>query len=104
LRKEIETIKGRLNLDSHNSSKPPSSGGYKKPSPKSLRKKSGKKPGGQAGHTGRGLKLGGEIKETIRLEPEICQYCGTKLHEVEGKTVQAQGKTTVLQLRREQRQ
>jgi hypothetical protein len=45
LRKEIEAIQGQLNPDSHNSSKPPLSDSYKKPSPKSLRKKSGKKPG-----------------------------------------------------------
>jgi transposase len=34
LQKEIDEIRGQLNLDSHNSSKPPSSDGYKKPSPK----------------------------------------------------------------------
>jgi hypothetical protein len=43
--KNIEEIRERLNPDNHNSSKPPSSDGYNKPSPKPLRKKSGKKPG-----------------------------------------------------------
>jgi transposase len=86
LQKEITEIKERLNQDSHNSSKPPSSDGYKKPAPKSLRKKSGKKPGGQPGHTGHGLKPVGEIKETIKLEPENCPCCGNSLHDVEGKT------------------
>jgi transposase len=88
LQKELHEIRGQLNQDSHNSSKPPSSDGYKKPSPRSLRKKSGKKPGGQPGHKGHGLKLSGDIKETIRLEPESCPCCGHGLGEVTGKKVE----------------
>jgi transposase len=88
LQKEIETIREQLNQNSQNSSKPPSSDGYKKPFPKSLRKKGGKKPGGQPGHRGHGLKLTGEIKERIRLEPENCPCCGNSLHGVEGRTVE----------------
>jgi transposase len=54
LQQEIEEIRERLNQDSHNSSKPPSTDGYNKPSPKSLRKKSGKKPGGSLDIPGTG--------------------------------------------------
>ena len=53
---EIAELKRRLGMNSNNSSKPPSSDGYgKKPAPKSLRGKSGKKSGGQKGHEGKNL-------------------------------------------------
>ena len=40
---EIAELKEKLNQNSRNSSKPPSTDGYEKPAPKSLRKKSGKR-------------------------------------------------------------
>ncbi len=43
LNQAIQELKGQLNKNSKNSSKPPSSDGYKKPSLKSLRKPSGKR-------------------------------------------------------------
>lgn len=48
----ILALEARLAQNSDNSSKPPSSDGYTKPAPKSLRKKSGLSSGGQSGHPG----------------------------------------------------
>ena len=51
----IQQLEDRLVKNSSKSGKPPSSDGLAK-NPKSLRHKSGKKSGGQAGHTGSTLK------------------------------------------------
>lgn len=80
LRAEVAELRGRLGQNSRNSSKPPSSDGYEKPSPKSLRRPSGRKPGGQPGHQGRHLKQVERPDEVIRHVPGCCGTCGGDLH------------------------
>ena len=55
LRAKLQTLEGQLNKNSKNSSKPPSSDGFKKPRTKSLRKQGLNKNGGQEGHKGHTL-------------------------------------------------
>jgi transposase len=73
LTQTIVELKEQLGMNSKNSSKPPSSDGPAKP--KSLRKKSGKKPGGQKGHKGSGLSLFKSPDETVIHKPIQCNIC-----------------------------
>ena len=80
LRAENAELKRRLGMDSTNSSKPPSSDSpFTKPAPKSLRRKSGRKPGGQPGHPGSTLALVDNPTERKRHEPGPCTGCGASL-------------------------
>lgn len=75
LNQTIHELKEQLNKNSKNSSKPPSSDGFKKPAPKSLRKSSGKKAGGQKGHPGTHLAVITTPDETIKHMPSACEGC-----------------------------
>ena len=81
LRSETRVLRGRLAKDSHNSSKPPSSDGPGAPKrePKSLRGRSGRRPGGQPGHPGHGLTLVEEPDTVVVHQPTVCAGCGHDL-------------------------
>ena len=87
LMEEIAELKWRLNQNSNNSSKPPSSDGLGKPPTRSLREKTGRTPGGQKGHKGHGLKIDREADEVVKVEPMSCRVCGMVL--IGAKTSQA---------------
>ena len=75
LKQIIQELTEKLGQNSRNSSKPPSSDGLSKPSPKSLRKRSGKKAGGQKGHPGTHLATIAEPDEVIQHIPSACSLC-----------------------------
>jgi transposase len=80
LRAEVAELRRQLGQNSRNSSKPPSSDSpFVKPAPKSLRRRSGKKPGGQPGHPGSTLALVDNPNERKRHEPGPCAGCGAEL-------------------------
>ena len=78
LRLEVAELKEKLGKNSSNSSKPPSTDGAAKPKPSSLRKQSGKRPGGQKGHKGHGLGLMAPVTATVSHKPTQCENCPMK--------------------------
>jgi transposase len=65
LQAQVRQLQDAAAQNSHNSSRPPSTDRNEKPQPKSLRAKSGRKPGGQPGHPGRTLAFSDHPKHTI---------------------------------------
>lgn len=79
---EIAKLKEKLNKDSTNSSKPPSTDGYKKPNPKpsSLNSRNSKDTvkktnGGQKGHPGNTMKIKEEPDAVELIIPKECEEC-----------------------------
>ncbi len=78
LQSRIAALEDQL---SKNSSKPPSTDEFVKPSPKSLRKQTGRKAGGQKGHEGNTLKMVDRPDEEVLHKVEVCACCQKSLRE-----------------------
>lgn len=74
----VQELEARLAKDSHNSSKPPASDGLRRKT-KSLRKPSGKKPGGQLGHRSQTLHLVATPDVVVEHRPLLCTHCQAPL-------------------------
>ncbi|MEA3276997.1 MAG: IS66 family transposase, partial [Pseudomonadota bacterium] len=88
LRERVCELDQRLAKNSRNSSKPPSTDGFNKPSPKSLRKKGLRKSGGQPGHTGHTLKMAKKPDHTEKHRVERCTCCGRSLADQKPESVE----------------
>ena len=73
LKAEVSELKARLNQNSQNSSRPPSSDGFNQPKPAFAKKK--KRRGGQFGHRGNTLKRSEKPDVVVDCEPFECD-CG----------------------------
>ena len=81
LRRENKDLKEKLAKyenpkNSSNSSVPPSRDENRPFKSKSLRKKTGRKPGGQKGHEGTTLEMVSDPDEVMVHSPEYCECCG----------------------------
>lgn len=76
LLKRVDELEARLDKDSHNSSRPPSSDGLRR-KPKSLRERGKAKAGGQPGHKGNTLR---RVEQPDHVEihsvAPLCDACG----------------------------
>ena len=78
----IQQLQDQLAKNSRNSSKPPGSEGLKKPRTRSLRRKSGRRRGGQQGHPGHTLEMVAQPHHT-RIHPvPSCPHCARDLRSV----------------------
>src|SRR5437763_5002885 len=94
LQERVKTLEGHQAKDSHNSSLPPSSDRFVRP-PKSLRKKSGKKPGGQKGHRGHHLQ---QVEQPDHILMHPVERCEGSQHDLRTQKASVPERRQVLDL------
>jgi transposase len=87
LTQRLTALEEQMRKNSRNSSLPPSSDRFARQS-KSLRKKSGKKPGGQKNHPGSTLSMREHPDEVLLHSVSLCQSCQAELQAVQASRVQ----------------
>jgi transposase len=79
LTEQVAQLQARLGRNSRNSNTPPSAEGYTKPPPRSSRRSSGRKSGGQPGAPGATLAQVSDPDEVVVHAPSACGGCGRSL-------------------------
>jgi transposase len=84
LRHEVKRLQDQLKLDSHNSSKPPSTdqGRASREKTTSLGESTGRKPGGQKDHPGATLQAVSSPDHIVPYEVSVCSRCGKDLSSI----------------------
>lgn len=75
LQAQVADLTARVRQNSKNSSTPPLQDGLGRPAPKSLRKKTGRKPGRPKGQPGATMQLTDHPDHVLRHEPSRCVRC-----------------------------
>lgn len=90
LKARLDALEDRVNKNSRNSNKPPSSDGLKKPkvSP-GIPKKKGKKSGGQPGHQGKTLEISEHTDHIKNWQvPDDCAVCGNEIDKTKAEVIE----------------
>jgi len=88
LQSQVADLAAQVKVNSRNSSRPPSSDGPARPSPKSLRGRSGRRPGRPEGQPGVTMELSEHPDKKVRHRPAKCGCCGKCLKDAEVTAVE----------------
>ena len=90
LEARIKELEDKLNMNSSNSSKPPSSDN-KLSKKRATQKSSEKKRGGQKGHKGSNLKKVERPDKIIKIKSQKCKHCNSDISELNNHRLQDGG-------------